>query len=85
MDGAIYNPHGKVILRYWQPVPKLIRINEHDYYFDSQHGVSLGFVDEADVPAALSHMGGCCGGKRKVISLATQVLYDHWLDGQGGR
>jgi hypothetical protein len=76
---------GRVAVRYAQPIPKLIQIGSERYYFDCQYGVSLAFVDEADVPTLLNHKGGCCGGQKLVITLASPAVYSHWLDGKGGR
>lgn len=81
----IYDSNGKVILRYFQPIPKLVKVGGQNVYFDAQHGISLAFVDEEIVPQMLSYLGGCCGGKKSVIFLATQTQYQHWLDGNGGR
>lgn len=85
MDNAVYNESGKVVLRYYQPSPKLIKVGGQDVYFDAQHAISLAFVDEALVPQMLAYKGGCCGKSQQVIFLATQTQYQHWLDGQGGR
>jgi len=84
IDGAFY-VEGKVVLCYYQPIPKLIKVGDKNFFFDAKHGVSLSLVDEEDAPALLGVMGGCCGGKRLVISLASEGVYKHWLDGQGGR
>jgi len=84
IDGAFY-VDGKVVLRYHQPIPKLIKIGDKNFYFDPKHGVSLSLVNEEDVPALLAYLGGCCGGKKHVISLASEAIYKHWQDGQGGR
>jgi hypothetical protein len=73
------------VVQYFQPMPKYLKIGAKEYIFDCQHGVSLAFVDESDVPSLLRAEGGCCGGKRKIVTLASQVVYSHWLDGQGGR
>jgi len=71
----------KVILRYFQPIPKLIKVGSKQYYFDCQHGVSLAFVDEKEAPILLEVLGGCCGGKKKVITLASEGIYKYWLSG----
>lgn len=84
IDGAIYID-GKVVLRYAQPIPKLIKVGDSQHYFECQFGVSLAFVDEDKVQAMLEYLGGCCGGKKKVITLAPESIYRHWLDGSGGR
>lgn len=79
------NPDGKVVVIYYQPMPKRVQVNSNDIYFDCQHGLSLAFVDEGLVDQLLAFRGGCCGGKRQVIYLASETQYKHWLDGQGGR
>lgn len=84
IEGAVY-VDGLVAIRYYQPMPKLVQVGSEQYYFDCRHGVSLAFVPEVVVPISLEVMGGCCGGKKKVITLATQAVYQHWLDGNGGR
>lgn len=81
----VKDENGKVVLRYFQPMPKLIKVSGQNVYFDAQHGISLAFVDESLVNPLLSHLGGCCGQKRQIIFLATQTQYQHWLDGNGGR
>ncbi len=78
-------PDGKVVVIYYQPMPKRVNVQGTDVYFDCQHGLSLAFVDESQVAPMLAFKGGCCGGKRQVIYLATEVQYKHWLDGNGGR
>lgn len=81
----IYDGSGKVILRYYQPIPKMVHVGGQQIYFDVQHGISLAFVDEGLVDSMLAYLGGCCGGQRQVIFLATETQYRHWLDGNGGR
>lgn len=81
IDGAVY-VDGKVAVVYYQPMPKLVKVGEHSHFFDCKFGVSLALVDESEVPVLLNHMGGCCGGKRKIISLASQGVYRHWLTGE---
>ena len=81
IEGAVYTPEGKVALRYYQPIPKMVQLLDKSYFFDCGHGVSLCFVDEADVSALLEVIGGCCGGKRKVISLASQDAYNVYFTG----
>lgn len=81
----IKNNEGKVILRYFQPVDKLVKVGNEYFSFTSQFGISLGFFNEEDVPQLLEVIGGCCDRKRKVISEATEVQYKHWQFGKGGR
>lgn len=77
--------NGKVVLRYFQPIPKMVKINNTNVFFDAQHGISLAFVDEELVSPLLSFLGGCCGQKRQIIFLATLTQLQHWKDGNGGR
>lgn len=81
----IKDENGKVILRYFQPIPKLVKVGGQNVYFDAQHGLSLAFVDEHLVLPLLSHLGGCCGQQRQIIFPATETQYSHWKDGKGGR
>lgn len=81
----IKNDKGKVILMYYQPTPKMVRVSGEAVYFDAQFGISLAFVNENLVPPLLSYRGGCCGRQKQVIFEATEVQYSHWKDGKGGR
>lgn len=84
IEGAVYQD-GLVAVRFHQPIPKLVQIGEEKYFFDARHGVSLAFIPETAVPSALEVMGGCCGGRKKVITLASEAVYQHFLNGNGGR
>ena len=81
----IYTDDGLVVLFYYQPIPKQIKAGGKTYFFDCQHGVSLAFVNENEVDALVNATGGCCGRKRKIISLANINQYEHWKNGKGGR
>lgn len=85
IENAVYNAEGKVIVRYEQPMPKAVKIGDKTIVFDCQYGVSLAFVDEEDVAPLLGYIGGCCGGGKHVITLASEVAYSHWKNGLGGR
>ena len=80
IQDAIY-VDGRVAIRYYQPIPKYVKLGSKEYVCSVQHAVSMLFVEEADVPALLAHEGGCCGGKRKVFSLATQSAVNVYLTG----
>lgn len=79
IENAVYH-EGKVALRYYQPVPKYVQIGDKEYVCDVRHHVSMLLVPEEEVPALLAHEGGCCGGKRKVFSLATENAYNIWSE-----
>lgn len=84
IEGAIYVGEGddkKVAIRYYQPVPKLIQIGTKEYVTSVQHGVSLVLVPEEEVPALLAHLGGCCGGQRRVFELASQGAWNVYSTG----
>lgn len=77
---------GKVVLRYKEPMPKAVKIGNKTITFDCKFGVSLAFVNENDVQALLDYTKTCCGGnKQHVITLASEVAYSHWQNGNGGR
>ena len=80
IDSALY-VDGKVVLRYSQPVPKYINVAGNEYICNVQHGVSLLFVEESEVPPLLEYKAGCCGGEKKMFSLASQMAYNVWSTG----
>jgi len=80
ISGAIYD-NGLVFVRFHQPVPKYVKIGVKEYVCDVRHGVSLLLVTEGEVPALLAHEGGCCGGQKKVFSLASEGAVKVWLTG----
>ena len=80
IEGAVYS-NDKVAIRYFQPVPKYVKIGNQEYVCEVKHGVSLLLVNEAEVPALLAAEGGCCGGKRKIFSLCGQEAFNVWSTG----
>ena len=76
---------GKVVMVYYQPIPKLVRAGGHEIYFEPKFGISLALVNENMVNSLLAYRGGCCGGQRQVMFLANESQYKHWQDGHGGR
>lgn len=74
IEGAVY-VDGKVAVRYYEPVPKYVKVGSKGYVCSVKHGVSVLLVDEADAPAFLALEGGCCGGKRKLFSLCSEHAY----------
>lgn len=81
----IKNEEGLVVLKFFQPMDKLVKVGTNHYWFSSQHGISLGFFNEVDVPKLLQVQGGCCGKKQFIITEATETQYEHWKFGKGGR
>ena len=77
----IKDENGKVYVRYFQPVPKYVRIGSKEYVCDVRHGVSMLLVEESEVPPLLAFKGGCCGGKRLVFSLPGQEAVNVYLTG----
>lgn len=72
---------GKIYLKYYMPVPKLIRIGKKEYITTVRHGISMLLVDESEVEPLLNFLGGCCGQKRKVFSLASEQAVNVFLTG----
>ena len=73
---------GLVACRYHQPVPKYVKIGSREYVCNVQHGVSMLLVTEEEVPALLDFVGGCCGGQKKVFSLASETAVKVWKTGE---
>ena len=81
IDGALYK-NNKVVLKYFQPTPKYIKIGDKEYVCDVRHSVSLLLVEESEAPALLAVKGGCCGGQRLVFSLCSPLAYQVWETGK---
>jgi hypothetical protein len=79
--GAVYRDN-KVVLRFYQPVPKYVKIGTKEYVCDVRYGVSLLFVEESEAPTLLNHIGGCCGGQKKVFSLCSDQALRVWETGE---
>jgi len=68
-----------VAIARYQPAEQGINVNGRNYAFTVRRGVSLAWVDEADVPAVLAISRICCGGQRRhVFRAANQAQIDVW-------
>lgn len=81
IDGAICDENGRIYVQYYQPVPKYVQLGKKEYVCSVQHAISMLLADEGDVPSLLEHLGGCCGGQRKVFQLASQGAVNVWRTG----
>jgi len=64
----------RVAVRYYQTIPKHVRIGEETYIFSVRHNISLCWVKPEHVDRMLDKKKSCCGGnKRRVFSLADEV------------
>lgn len=81
IDGAFY-VDGNVAVQYYQPVPKYVQIGQKEYVCVVEHSVSMLLLPEEDVPSVLGYLGGCCGQKRVVFSLASEEVYNIWKTGR---
>jgi hypothetical protein len=57
-----------------------VTANGNTYNFVNHGGVSLCWVEEADVPAVLAMFKMCCGGRKKrpLFQPANQAQIDFW-------
>lgn len=81
IEGAVYKD-GLVAVRYYQPVPKYVKVGAKEYVCSVRRSVSLLFVPENEVQPLLDFVGGCCGGQRKVFSLCSREAYNIYLSGE---
>lgn len=49
-----------------------------EYVFSPRNGISIGEVDDNDVPDLLRRKCGCCGNERPCFSQATQEEVELW-------
>lgn len=83
---AIYDPAGKVALRYMTPIQKYVQLgNKHEYVFIPRFSVSLAWVDEEDAITLLTTQPAkksCCGGALATsFMLATQTVINCHTNG----
>ena len=86
-EKAQTNKAGHVAIKHIQPRPAKIKIGEELRYITSvRANISLAYVQPDHLSAALSLMGGCCGGKKKQhqFLLANADDVRQWTNG-GGR
>lgn len=82
------NPANQTALKYYQPAQVLAQKTPSgsDYVFVPRAGISLAWVNEADVGNLLGRKAGCnCGGKkRQAFFYANEADVRRWTNG-GGR
>lgn len=76
----ITNNSNQIALRYYQPAQVLAKNTPsgNQYFFDVKAGVSMAWIDPADVDNLLTRKGGCCNKKRKLYDYANQAAVDLW-------
>lgn len=81
LSDAIYNDSGQVALCYYQTTNPLITLANGiiGYKFQTSANICLAWVEPEHAQTLLDLMGGCCGGKRRIIYVATQTDVDRWL------
>jgi len=64
---------------YYQPINKLVRVGDEQYFFSVKRNISLSYVKPKDVESFLRKRGGCCGSqKRGVFRRATDQEIRLW-------
>lgn len=59
-------PEPKPIV-YYQPIQKLVRVQDERYVFVVRRNISLAYIDPEHVQSILDMRGGCCGQSRTGI------------------
>jgi len=72
-------------LVYYQPIQKLVKVQNKQYVFVVKYNISLSYVNPEHVEAFLNMRGGCCGSKKRgVFRRATDQEIRIWT-GQASR
>jgi len=73
---------GKVAVRHWNSNPVAQVINGNLYHFVPQHGASIAWVEESDVPALFTLKATiCCGHTKQKYDYATETAVTVWETG----
>jgi hypothetical protein len=81
VDGRVVNENGQVAVKYYQPVPQVIKVNGRTYVFSVNKSLSIAWVEPEDVNAILNITKVCCGGQRnKVFRLEHETHVKRWLN-----
>ena len=79
LSTAIHNDLGQVALCYFQTTnPVIMYDSEIGYKFDTHANICLAWVSEPHAQRLLDMRGGCCGGKRPIIRVASQTDVERW-------
>lgn len=74
---------GKIAIRHWNSNPVAQVVGGTVYHFVPQHGASIAWVDEKDVPVLLNIKASiCCGQKRNKFDYATELAVKVWETGK---
>lgn len=80
LSDAIENESGQVALCYYQTTNPLITLENGTigYKFQTRANICLAWVNREHAQSLLDMLGGCCGGKRRIIYVASQTDVDRW-------
>jgi len=78
----IANEKGYFAIAYYQPMPKLVKLNDGtSYFFDVKRAVSLAWVKPEHANQVLVITKKCCGGYiHTAFHPATQSQVNVWLN-----
>lgn len=67
-------------VKYFQPVPHVVRVGNKEYFFRVKYGICMAEVDDRDVEKVLSlRRKICCGGNvRSEYKLASDAEVRIW-------
>jgi len=78
-SGHIINTEGWVLVRYYQPIQKMITVGKNSYVFVPRYNLSCCWIRPDDVAGVLEIRGGCCGGSRQVFFLVNEANARLWF------
>ena len=85
IEGAISDENGNIAIKYYQTIPKIVKVGGSEYLFQVRANICMAWIPEEYGNIILAKTKVCCGGnKRKVFRLANENDVRRWTVG-GGR
>ncbi len=71
---------GRILMRFHQEIPKLVRVGKIEYAFVLSHHISACWIQPEHVEVLLHDRGrgNCCGGRQQFY-VASEANAEEWL------
>ena len=72
---------GYTLVRYKQPIPKIVEVGNEKYFFEVRKGVAAQWVKPEHLDKLLNHYDNHCSacGPKKLFSIASDAAYRIWM------
>lgn len=85
INQAQRNEQGQIAMCYYLTTDPVINITpEVGYVFRTHANICMAWINEEHAQRLLDMRGGCCGGKRPIIRLASELDVERWTQAVQG-